>query len=420
MLGTASVPEPAGRSGAMSNADLRRHNLSQVLKAVYTSGPLTRSRIAGITGLTRTAVSGLVAQLGRAGLVMDEPAEAGRVGRPSPLVRFAGGNFTAACVEISSSAVDTVLVDLDGAELLRRHDRPATMTVEAVLDFIDAQLRAAVAAAAAGSTTLLGIVIAVHGVVDFRSGTVPFFPGSDWTDLDLRQAVTSRLEHSVPVVIDHDANLAAIAEYQQGDHAREGANLISISTDTGVGAGIVVQGAVYRGSHGFAAEVGHMLLDPNGPQCVCGRQGCWSALIGMRTVLRAALPLVAEDLERVGGFEPAGVSALQVAARAGDRDTVDALHRAGVWLGTGAANLANLLDPDVIVVGGYLASLEEWVLPAAREAFGQRSLRRGDATQTLLMSRLGDSRVLKGGIHLVRTALLRNPVAAMASTAEAG
>lgn len=418
MLGPVSTPE-TGRSAAMSNADLRRHNLSQVLKAVHGAGPLTRTRIADITGLTRTAVAGLVAQLARANLVTEGPAEAGRVGRPSPLVRFAGANFAAACVEISSTAVETVLADLDGTELLRQHERLGSTSATGVLDIVHAQLRIAVAAAASGATSLLGIVIAVHGVVDPRSGTVLFFPGSDWTNVRLQEEVTQGLERPVPVFVDHDANLAAVAEYQQGEHAPEVTNLISVSTDTGVGAGIVVQGAVYRGTHGYAAEVGHMLLDPHGPRCVCGRQGCWSALIGMRTVLRSALPLAAEDLERVGGFSAAGASALQVAARAGDVDTLAALRVAGTWLGTGAANLANLLDPDLIVVGGYLAALEEWVLPAARDAFEQRSLRAGDASGVLVMSRLGDSRVLKGGIQLMRTALLKNPVAAMTGTAVA-
>ncbi|MDQ7903679.1 ROK family protein [Phytohabitans sp. ZYX-F-186] len=396
----------------VGNTDLRRHNLSQVLKVVYAAGSATRVRIAESTGLTKTAVGGLAAQLIQYGLLEEDAAIAGRVGRPSPPLRFAGHHFTGACIEIRGSAIESIVTDLNGNPLTHRQDPIRLPSDQAPLDLVIAHAHAAHQHAVAAGKPLLGIALAVHGAVDPHTGRILFAPRLDWDNLDLHAAVTSQLPDAIPVIVDHDANLAAVAETaHQRNTTTE--NLVSISSDLGIGAGIVIAGKIYRGSHGYAAELGHMLLDPDGPACVCGRQGCWSALIGLRTVLREALPGTAAELERIRGYEAAGQSALAAAADTGDEATLAALEHAGTWLGLGAANIANMLDPDRIIIGGYLAHLSRWVMPAAYKAFTTQTLRPARPETTLLVSKLGDTRALHGGIHLLRTRLLNDPYQAL-------
>jgi len=169
-------------------------------------------------------------------------------------------------------------------------------------------------------------------------------------------------------VVDNDANLAALAEARRGAGSGE-RMVLFIGLGTGIGGGLVVAGRVERG-RGFLGEVGHMVVDPAGPRCACGRRGCWEALVSGTALGRAAGELASADrsglLARLAaGTVPRGEH-LVAAAGAGDRAAGEALAAAGAWLGRGLANLVAVLDPDVIVVGGAAAGAGEALLGPAR------------------------------------------------------
>lgn len=403
--------------GAMDSAEMRRHNLSLVLRAIYSGGLVTRTQIAKSTGLTKTAVAGLIALLLELGILEEEDAVTGRVGRPSRPIQFAGHNFLGACIEVRASSIETLVADLSGA-VVERHRTPIRdARGQELIQLVIEEATAAIGAAAEHPGRLIGLAVAVHGIVDRDRGVVLWGPRLGWSDAELKSALIEQLPPDIEIVIDHDASLAALAESLQ--FAPRGANLVSISSDLGIGAGIIIEGNVYRGSHGYAAQVAHMVIDPSGPECVLGHRGCWSALIGLRTVLREAMPVTAGELERIVGYEAAGQSALLAAAEDRDSETVAALERAGTWLGLGAANIANVLDPDLIIVGGYLAELSPWVMPSAWEALRAQIMRETDPEEALVVTTIGGARALMGGIHLVRMRLLDNPLR-LASPARPG
>ncbi|MBN2112689.1 MAG: ROK family protein [Acidimicrobiia bacterium] len=208
--------------------------------------------------------------------------------------------------------------------------------------------------------------IGVAGLVDHERGTLVWSPHASGERVALGAEVAAAVGR--PVVVDNDANLAALAEALVG--AGIGHRMVLfVGLGTGIGGGLVVEGHIERG-RGFLGEVGHMVVDPSGPQCACGHHGCWEALVSGTTLGRAAAELVRRDPQggvarAAGGAAPRGEH-LAAAAAAGDPAALAELAAAGARLGRGLANLVAVLDPDVIVVGGAAAGAGEALLAPAR------------------------------------------------------
>jgi predicted NBD/HSP70 family sugar kinase len=207
----------------------------------------------------------------------------------------------------------------------------------------------------------------------------------------------------------NDASLAAMAEYRVGSHAGI-PDLIYITGEVGIGGGIIVAGRPLHGVRGFGGEIGHMKLDPDGPVCGCGRRGCWEALIGLHALLRAAFP---DDPGHHGAAagEPPEAKATAVArlARAGDTRVLTALAGIGRWVGIGAANLANVFNPQAIILGGYFTLLADWILPPAASAFTEGVLAPEAGGCTLTTSALGFSAAARGGAIHVADQIISDP-----------
>src|SRR4051794_17303441 len=213
-------------------------------------------------------------------------------------------------------------------------------------------MRRAIDAVAPECTTLAGVTVAVPALVDVERSVVKFAPNLHWQDLEVGRKLEHALGPSVTVSVDNDANLGALAEYRVGEHAGT-PNLIYVAGQIGVGGGIVVDGRVLRGARGFSGEVGHMHIVDGGPLCGCGRLGCWEALVGLRPLLRAAVPDVLDSLDAQPRLGPqAKIGHVVARATAGDPVALAALEQHGRWLGTGLATLVNLFNPQVVVLGG--------------------------------------------------------------------
>jgi len=177
----------------------------------------------------------------------------------------------------------------------------------------------------------------------------------------------------LPAIIDNDANAAAFAELRIGA-AKGHSQVLVVMLGTGIGGGLIVDGSVYRGS-GFAGEIGHFIVDPAGPPCACGRNGCWETFVSGRVLDAAAVQLAHADpggaiAAASAGQTPTGENLMQ-AARAGDPGALDAWAQAGEWLGRGVAQLAAVLDPEVVVVGGAPSQAGDLLLDRARETLAE-------------------------------------------------
>jgi predicted NBD/HSP70 family sugar kinase len=297
---------------------------------------------------------------------------------------------------VNADHLTVVAVDLAGTRLLtwRRAFTGLGSSPSRAIASVAALAGRAGARAARQGREVLGLTVGVPGLVD-GAGVVRFAPNLGWRDLDLRGELTRALRGPAYAVdVDNDANLAVLAEHRYGPYAGT-ANLVYLSGDAGIGAGMVVDGRLLRGGRGFTGELGHVQLAADGPRCACGRRGCLEALVGMASLVRAALPEEPAD-EPVVDFAPE-VDEVVRRARAGDRTALGALAEAGRRLGHGASILANLVNPEVIVLGGYFVPLAPWLLPAAEAELAERTVAPHAGGCRLVVSTLGPAAAAVGG-----------------------
>jgi glucokinase len=206
-------------------------------------------------------------------------------------------------------------------------------------------------------------------------------------------------------IVDNDANAAVYAEYVLGA-ARGARCAVMLTLGTGVGGGIVIGGALYRGGHGFAGEIGHMTIDTGGRPCGCGNEGCLEGVVSGPAIVAAARALLDQgepsSLAGAGAGETMSSRDVGDAARAGDRVAALALEAAGRSLGVGLANLVSILDPDVIVVGGGVSAVGEPLLGPARETMRSRMVARGDRIPPVRIAELGELAGVVGAALLAR------------------
>ena len=309
-------------------------------------------------------------------------------------------------VDIGGTKIAASAVDQDGRVLHRaRRETPAQdpdLIARAVAD-VTAELQAAVAADG-GQVGALGAACA--GFIDKAGETVVFAPNLAWRDEPLK----ARLEDLVglSVVIENDANAAAWGEFRFGA-ARDVDDTVLLTLGTGVGGGIIVDSRLMRGAHGMGAEVGHMRVVPDGHRCGCGNKGCFEVYASGSALVREARALVAGGSPHAGALadrcdgRPETLTGMMVTevAQGGDPAATELLEDIGRWTGEGAASLAAVLDPALIVIGGGVSAAGALVLEPARNAFARHLTGRGHRTITpLALAELGNSAGMIGAADL--------------------
>ncbi len=393
----------AAGTGTAGLHTIRENNLRAVLRTVRALSPCSRAAVATATGLNKTTVSSLVADLMDRGLVRETgQTPQGRVGRPGVLLALDDRSVAAVGVEVNVDYLSVVAVDLVHRELVRGHVPldARSAGAHACADRIATALREVTEEPAMKGRTVVGVSVAVPGLIDAPSGTVTRAPNLDWRDVPLRDLLRTRLEGSTlaeaTVLVDNDANLGAMAEYRFGSLAGLG-DLVYVTGEVGIGAGVLTGGELLRGAGGFAGEIGHLELTTDGPECSCGRRGCLEALAGIGAILRAALPDLVGDLPLNGGDVADLVDTVVARASAADPTAVEALERAGTWLGRGVATLVNVVNPGAVVVGGYFVPMAPWLLPACRVQARARSFAPEAGGCRVEPSDLGMSAASRGG-----------------------
>jgi predicted NBD/HSP70 family sugar kinase len=386
---------------------VRRANLGVVMHHVAVNAPCSRARIAADTGLTRGTVSSLVAEL----VELDLLREGGgvgrerRVGRPAQPLQLAD-TAVAVGLEVNVDSLEASVEDLTGRVRYERRvfvdnrrspagpvlDRVAGMAAEAIEAMADEGLR------------VVGIAVAVPGLVETASGIVLRAPNLGWTRLRIVDELHDRLpDVDLPIHVENEANLAALAEHWQGA-ARGVRNFISIFGEVGVGAGIVVDGELYRGAHGFGGEFGHITVDPGGELCACGSRGCLETLVGQEAIARRA-GLRIDSGKRTWSI----TAALVRRARSEDPAVLAALRDAGRWLGIGLASAVNLLDLDVVVLGGCFGPLSPWLATEVQKALHERVLSAVWSVCELRSSAIGELAAVRGAAALTLREVLAAP-----------
>ncbi len=266
--------------------------------------------------------------------------------------------------EVNVNHVSTMALDLTG-EVVSEHklalDARAVPAEEVLDRLAELVRRDRWPTSAHRDIEPVGLTVGVAGLVDRERDVLTLGPNLGWHDVPVGDLLRDRLGSSYPITVDNEGNLAAIAEATPGDPNRQ--DVLVIFGEVGVGGGIVADGRLLRGRQGYAGEFGHMIVEPQGRRCGCGRVGCWETVVG----LRALLDLAADPDDPVR--DPAmaiddRLAELNRRASLGDTRTLDALAQVGGWVGVGAAMLANALNPAAIVLSGYFAAVGQHMRPA--------------------------------------------------------
>ena len=395
-------------SGPASQQTVRRHNRAIVLRQIRDVPGRSRAQLAAATGMSRATVSALVDDLVAGGLVRELDAGRGTRGRPAVPLTLDPDGPAGLGIDINVDYISACIVDLTGQMRERATVVSAQRTAGAarVLRHAVDLARQLVRSTA---LPLAGAAIALPGLID-REGTIrrlPNLPGLDGVDCGAYLA--RRL--GVPVQVGNEANLAALAEARTGKR-----DFILVSGEIGVGAGIVVGGALYGGVHGFAGEFGHTVVDPAGPRCGCGSRGCLEQYVGQEALLRAA--------GHVGDpatwtADPDGVAALLLdAARRGDLRTVESLREAGSILGVALAGALNLLDLQTVVLGGLYARLAPWLSDPITAELDTRLIARAMTGTSVTASVLGSDAAVIGAAGSVVDEIISGGATAFAAADE--
>lgn len=400
-----AVPAPADQ------ATVRRLNLSLLIGTLAGGGPRSRARLAADTGLTKATVSSLVTELTELGLVTEgETGEQHRgLGRPGRTLQLNADALRCVGVEVNIDFLAAVVLDLAGRVLARRRVRLSAVELgpARTMGRVAELVRALVADLGATPAQVHSVVVSLPGLVEVSAGMLAFSPNLSWRDVDIAHTLSGRLGWpDVRVAVDNDANLGAIAEYAAGGEAGS-PHLVYLAGEAGVGAGIIEAGQILRGASGFAGEVGHIPVGPAGARCGCGRQGCWETGVGLAALL-TAFP----ETDEVRNPAIDLTSRLENLARradAGEAQTVAVLTDQGRWLGIGCALLANVLDPEVIVLGAHYPPLRRHLEGPMRAEMDARTLAGSCRVE---FSRLGFDAASLGAAHAGIRALLEDPTQA--------
>ena len=319
------------------------------------------------------------------------------------------GTALYSAIDLGGTNVRAIVADLDG-KVLGEDIRPsrASEGLDATIDTMVAALEAASAGAAISLADLKGLGIASPGAVDSANGIVPEAPQLvGWKDVPLVRLMNDRL--GLPAWLENDANAAALGENRYG--AGQGTkNMLYLTVSTGVGGGIIINGDLYRGTRGAAGEMGHVIIDINGPPCGCGGRGCLESLAsgtaiarrGRELVERGEAPRLAEISRNEGR-----VSAEMIAQAATDGDEVSRrlFEDVGTYLGVGLAGFVNIFNPEAILIGGGVARSAELFMPQARRVMEERAMRAPLEDVRLGLAELGDRIGSLGMIARLRDAV---------------
>ena len=398
----ASSRDTASRRGVAAE-ELRRHNLAAVLERLHLSGPQSRSELTARTGLNRSTVADLIGELTALGLAEEGPAPAtSGPGRPSPLVRARPQGAAVLAVEVSVDSIAVATAGLGGvvydqARVARPRRRFSPQETVRVV----AKLAEPLLVSLPADHVLAGVGAGVVGVTRRSDGFLHVAPNLGWRNVPLGAMLATEFGLAAPVLVANEADLGALAEHRRGVGVGVG-HLIYVSGGAGIGVGIIHDGKPMLGSAGYAGEAGHTLINPNGQRCGCGALGCWEAEAGEAALARrAGIPATVAGLGVLG--------TVLTRARAGDRPTLAALADIGRWLGLGIGNLVNVLNPELVVLGGFYHALFPYLEAAVAEGVRARTMDAPGGVARMASSRLGADALLIGAAELALSDVVADP-----------
>ncbi|MDF2922850.1 MAG: family transcriptional regulator [Paenibacillaceae bacterium] len=389
-------------------------NTSTILQIVRTKGPISRAEISKLTGLNPATVSSNTANLMEIGLVRETGIGVSSGGRKPLMIELNPNAYYVIGVDMGTTDVSTGITNLEG----RIHCK-ATLpfgdcsTPEQILDIIAQSIHEVLSVSGFAAEQILGIGMGIHGLVDPNKGISLFAPAFQWEDVAVGEFFSARF--GLPVSIDNDARAMALGEKWFGK-AAEVSNFVFLNIGTGIGSGIYVNGELIQGAHFGAGEIGHIRIDSHQEEpCFCGKTDCLSTAASGPAIERIAQAAArrggAEALLQLADGNLAAVTGelIHQAALQGDSYSIHLLDTAGRHIGDALSLVINLLNPEMILVGGGVANGGEFIFKGMKEEITNRAMLHNIKQIYIGPAGLGDDCGIVGAATLILRSVFSNP-----------
>jgi glucokinase-like ROK family protein len=393
---------------------VRKMNTSIVLDTLRRMAPLSRAELSNHTGLNRSTISSIIQVLIDHQLVRETELQGDRVGRPGMLLTLNPQGGFVVGLEINVNYVAGILIDFNGDvhqqiqvanELKENRDQILQKAIRIVQELFERVFQI--------GGVIFGIGVGLPGVVDIHQGKLVFAPNLGWRNLPIQKILSEQF--NTQVFIENEANCAALGEYRYGV-AREITDFIYLSAGVGLGGGIMMNGELFRGSQGYAGEIGHTVIYQGGNLCGCGRRGCWETYVGSDAVFKKVKEIIISGKPSIinsmvsGDLNKLAFDHVVEAAIRNDEVAIIALQEVARHLGVGITNLVNILNPSMIVLGGELSRIGDWIISDISETVRSQAITDMVDSLPIKTSQLGADACLKGAVSLVLDEIIRNPI----------
>lgn len=384
-----------------NRALIRSINRTLVLNAIKNHGPISRTDIVKLTGLSPASLSNISAELIESGLVFEKESGESSGGRkPVYLALNPHGGFVIG-IKLAEKQISATLTDLEAAVICNKSCEINSKDSQKVLDDIAEVIQAIINEQKVKPDKLLGIGLGLAGIINNHEGTLLYSPFFGWHDLPIGQILESKL--NVPVYLDNDVNTLTITESLFG--AGKGIdNFLVVTVGRGIGLGIVIGGQIYHGYQGGAGEFGHTVCDENGPLCDCGKYGCLETFVADPALINAANAVLEDPVS--------SIDEMIDLAEHGHKEIETIFINAGKKLGQGIANLINLFNPKLIIVSGEGVRSGDLLFKPMKEAIEKYSIQCLGKGTEILIDKWEDFAWARGAASLVLQELFKLPVKA--------
>jgi predicted NBD/HSP70 family sugar kinase/DNA-binding XRE family transcriptional regulator len=375
----------------------RKYNRAQILNRLRLQEAVSRADLAKQIGLTRSTISRIVDELIAEKLVHETTSSQSERGRPGILLSLNPNGGSAIGLEIGVNFISILLTDFSPTPIWRDRIRlDQDDDWEAYIKKAEELIETAREIAENKGLPLMGIGVAIWGMIDHAKGMIHYAPNLKWRDIPLESKWNKLF--NVPVYIENDANASALGEYYFGA-AKNIEDFIYLSMDIGIGGGIISKGRLFRGASGFAGEIGHMVIDQNGEICSCGRRGCLETKAGRRVIVKRYRDLTQEN----------DMTLENIIQRGMEGDTVAKMifSEVGESIGLGVGTLVNLFNPKCVILGWSLGQAYELLMPGILRSLEKSSLPELRTNLKIKPSLNGSDDALLGSIALVLDDIIR-------------
>lgn len=366
-------------------------NKSIILNKIRTSEPISRAQIAKETKLTPPTVSSIVKELIEQDIVVESELGESQGGRKPTMLLINKNGFYVIGVDAGPNSIDCILSDPSGQIKNRVSvSIDSSLTNESFLNLLKGTIKN-ILDMVDDRDKVLGIGVAMHGVVDVEHGTSLFAPILQLSHIPIKDELER--EFDLEVKVENDARAMALGESWFGNHG-DSPSMVAVNLGSGVGAGVVIDGKLYHGSKDLAGEIGHMTIDMKGEPCECGSQGCLQTFVSAPSIVRQAH-------KKMPGKNIKSSEHIYQLALQGDKECLDLLKETGWIIGIGLTNLIHVINPDIIILGGGVSKAEKFLMPSIRTAIRERGLTEEAKNTRVVTSNLGDDATSLGAVSLL-------------------